>query len=82
MMLITFSWQALCVAILYSEIGSEHNSAKIFWFGLIACISSMPFVYVLGYFFLKKIYEVTLHKFDVLKTMKGVFNKKDGLAAY
>jgi hypothetical protein len=42
----------------------------------------MPFVYVLGYFFLKKIYEVTLHKFDVLKTMKGVFNKKDGLAAY
>jgi hypothetical protein len=42
----------------------------------------MPFPFVLGYVFLRKIYKVTLHKFDVLKTMKGIFNKKEGLEGY
>lgn len=82
MMLITFSWQGLCLAILYSYVGMQYDSAKIFWFGLIAVITSMPFPYVLGYIFLRQIYRVTLHKYDVLKTMKGIFNKKDNLAGY
>lgn len=81
-MLITFSWQALCIAILYSYVGALYNDAKIFWFGLIGFITSMPFPFVLGYLFLHQIYKVTLHKFDVLKKMKGMFNKKDGLEGY
>lgn len=51
----------------------------ILWAGLIGTVTSMPFTYVMGYVFLRKIYELTLHKYDVLKKMKGVFNKKDGL---
>ena len=81
-MFITFSWEMLCVAILYSKVGNDYNDAKIFWFGLVAVITAMPFTYVLGHFFLRKIYKVTLHKFDVMKTMKGIFNKKDGLDTY
>lgn len=81
-MFITFSWEMLCVAILYTEVGGYYNDAKIFWFGLVAVVTAWPFTYILGHFFLNKISKVTLHKFDVMKTMKGIFNKKDGLETY
>lgn len=54
----------------------------ILWAAAIAVVTALPFPYVLGYFFHRKIYEKNLQKFDVMKKMHGVFNKKDGVEAY
>jgi hypothetical protein len=82
MVLITVSWQGCCLAVLYGTIGPDFDAVTIVWFSLIALATSMPFTYVLGYFFLQAISESTLRKYKVLKDMKGVFNKKDGLEPY
>lgn len=49
----------------------------ILWAAVIAIFTAMPFTYAMGYIFLRKIYELTLRKYETLKKMKGVFNKKD-----
>lgn len=49
----------------------------ILWAALIAVGTAWPFSYVMGYFFLRPIYRLTLHKYEVMQKMKGVFNKKD-----
>lgn len=82
MMLITVSWQACCLGCLYGTIGPDFDAATIIWFSCIAVFTSMPFPYILGYFFLKNIYDTTLHKYEVTKKMKGIFNKKEGLESY
>lgn len=77
MMLITFSWEGCVLGILYYNISPGQGPVMILWAGLIATVTAMPFTYVMGYVFLRKIYSLTLHKYDTLKEMKGVFNKKD-----
>ncbi len=77
-MLITFSWQAFCLAFLYSHVAYGQGPAMIIWASIIAYVTSVVFPYALGYFFLSKIYRATLHKFDITKKFQGHFNKKDG----
>jgi hypothetical protein len=77
-MLITFSWHGCVLAVLYHNITPGQGPIMILWAALIAVGTSMPFNYVLGAIFMRKIYQLTLHKYDTLKLMKGVFNKKDG----
>lgn len=77
MMLITFIWQALILSVLYSEIPYNQHNVEIFWIAASATFTSLPFPYVLGYFFHSKIYAKTLHKFEVMKRREGHFNKKD-----
>ena len=71
-MLITFSWYGCVLSILYYQVPTGQGPVMILWAAVIAVFTGMPFTYLLGYFFLTKIYEITLKK------MKGVFNKKDG----
>jgi hypothetical protein len=78
LMLITFSWHGCILAVLYHNITHGQGPVMILWAALIAVGTSMPFNYVLGAIFMRKIYQLTLHKYDTLKQMKGVFNKKDG----
>lgn len=76
-MLNTFSWQGCVLGILYFNIAPGQGPVMILWAALIAVATSMPFNYAVGGIFLKKIYQLTLHKYDTLKEMKSVFNKKD-----
>lgn len=76
-MLITFSWYLCLVAILYSQVPPGKGSVMILWAAVIAVFTGMPFTYAMGYIFLRKIYELTLNKYLVMKKMKDVFNKKD-----
>lgn len=54
----------------------------ILWAALVAVVTAQPFTYIMGHVFLKNIYSLTLRKYETLKKMKGVFNKKDGLEGY
>lgn len=76
-MLITFSWYGCVLSILYYQVPSGKDSVMILWAAVIAVFTGMPFTYSMGYIFLNKIYELTLKKYETLKKMKGVFNKKD-----
>lgn len=76
-MLITFSWEGCVLAILYYNIPAGQGPIMILWSALIAVSTAMPFTYAMGYFFMRKIYQLTLYKYDTFKQMKGVFNKKD-----
>lgn len=77
-MLVTFSWYACVLGILYYQVPTGQGPIMILWAAVIAVFTGMPFTYLMGYFFLTKIYEITLKKYETLKKMKGVFNKKDG----
>jgi uncharacterized membrane protein YdjX (TVP38/TMEM64 family) len=81
-MLISFSWQACVHSILYANVTFGQGPVMILWAAIIGWITTMPFTYILGHIFLRKIYELTLHKYEVMKKMKGLFNKKDGAEAY
>lgn len=84
-MLITFSWEGCVIAILYHgvPVGSAGSgSVMILWAALVAVVTAQPFTYIMGHVFLKNIYSLTLRKYETLKKMKGVFNKKDGLEGY
>lgn len=81
-MLITFSWEGCVIAILYSQVPRDQGSVMILWAALVGAVTAMPFNYVMGYVFLRNIYSLTLRKYETLKKMKGVFNKKDGLDGY
>jgi hypothetical protein len=56
MMLISFCWEALICGVLYSNIPYGQGSIMILWAGAIATATVLPFSYVLGYLFLRKIY--------------------------
>ena len=48
----------------------------ILWAAAIAVVTALPFPYVLGYFFHRKIYEKNLQKFDVMKEdALDIYNK-------
>lgn len=76
-MLITFSWEGCVLAILFYQIPAGQGPIMILWAALIAVGTAMPFYFFMGGIFMRKIYELTLHKYDTLKQIKGVFNKKD-----
>lgn len=76
-MLITFSWEALVVALLYSNVTYGQPPIIILWTAAIAMVTALPFPYVLGYLFLNKIYQRSLQKFEAMKKLHGHFNKKD-----
>ncbi len=59
-MLITFSWEACVLGILYYNIPAGQGAVMILWAGLIAVVTAMPFTYVMGSIFLKNIYAITL----------------------
>jgi hypothetical protein len=80
-MLITFSWYGCVLSILYYQVPNGKGPIMILWAAVIAVFTGMPFTYSLGYLFLSKIYELTLRKYETLKKMKGVFNKKDSSMA-
>lgn len=63
MMLITFCWEALVIGLLYSNIDYGQPPIMILWAAVIAVVTALPFPYLLGYFFLRKIYEKNLKKF-------------------
>jgi len=66
-MLITFSWYGCVLGILYSQIPAGKGPVMILWAGIIAAVTGMPFTYGMGYIFLRKIYQLTLYKYDTLK---------------
>lgn len=74
-----FCWQCCILASIYGTIGGQYSASIIIWAAIIALFGSMPLDYILGYFFLSKIYESTLHKYDVQKKIKSIFNKKEGV---
>lgn len=78
LMLISFCWEGLICAVLYSTTPYGQNSIQILWVGAVACVTALPFSYILGYLFLTKIYQKNLHKFDVMRQLHGMFNKKEG----
>jgi hypothetical protein len=66
--------QGVIIAAIYSQNYSQ-GSPIIIWSAIIASIATMPVQYILGGLFLRKIYATNLNKFDLIKKMKGVFNK-------
>jgi uncharacterized membrane protein len=77
-MLISFCWEGLICAVLYSTTKYGQNSIQILWVGAVACATALPFSYILGSLFLTKIYQKNLQKFDVMRQLHGMFNKKEG----
>jgi hypothetical protein len=56
LMLITFSWEGCVLAILYHNIPGGQGPVMILWAALIAVGTAMPFTFVLGAIFMRKIY--------------------------
>ncbi len=76
-MLTAFSWYGCVLGILYYNVPPGKGPVMILWAAIIAVFTAMPITYVVGFVFIRKIYALTLQKYDTLKKMKGIFNKKD-----
>lgn len=48
----------------------------IIWTAVIALAATLIFPYLYGAIFLRKIYDKTLYKYEVMKKMLGVFQKE------
>jgi len=72
----------MVLGLLYSHITYGQPAVMILWAAVIAVATALPFPYVFGYFFHTKIYEKNLKKFEIMKKMHGLFNKKEGLEGY
>jgi hypothetical protein len=62
-MLITFSWYGIVLAALYHHTAIGKGPVIILWSAVIAVFTGMPFTYVLGGIFLRKIHNLTLYKY-------------------
>ena len=51
------------------------GAPMIIWTAVIAFVATLPFPFIFGYAFLKKMYEKCLIKYENMKGMKGVFDK-------
>ena len=70
----TFSIHACFLAAIY---GTEfaYNDTIIIWSSIVAWLVTIPFPFLLGYFFLEKIYETTINKFEIMRKIKESINK-------
>ena len=51
------------------------GAPMIIWTAVIAFVATLPFPFIFGHAFLKKMYEKCLMKYENMKGMKGVFDK-------
>lgn len=56
LMFAPITWQAMVVSIIYSYRWSDSGDTIIIWAAVVAWVASIPFPYIFGNVFLKKIY--------------------------
>lgn len=73
-LLVSFSWQACVLACIYGTV-YNYNDTIIIWSSIVAWLVSIPFPFLLGYFFMNKIYNTTINKFEIIRKIKELVGK-------
>lgn len=71
---VAFLIRGVFLAAMYSTQYAS-GSPSIIWTAVVAWAAALPFPFLFGNLFIKKFYKHTLHKYEVIGKMKGVFNK-------
>jgi hypothetical protein len=74
-LLVQWSIQAVFIA---SIIGNNYGTGPsiIIWSAVIAYVATIPFPFIIGALVFQKIYKKLLHKYEMMKNMKGLFTKE------
>jgi hypothetical protein len=65
----------VCAAIYYNQWASSVPT-MIIWIGVVAYVASIPIPYVVGNLFFRRIYNIELKNFTIIKNIHKKTNKK------